>query len=453
MSGLRAIVIGASIGGLLAARALADFFDRVTLIERDTFPPVGEPRKGVPQGRHTHVLLSRGRDILEGLFPGLTVDLIEQGAPLLNRPDKELIWFDSDGYHCRFTSDRTGALLVSRLLLEGYVRQRVMALPDVTAIEQCNVLGLVSSEDHARVQGVQISARSKASTGEVLEADLVIDASGQRSKAPKWLQDLGYVPPEEEQVTVNFAYTTRLYRRRSEDLAGAKAVIITLSPSLKRGGIMIAQENDRWTLSLSGFKSDSPPTDEAGFLAYARTLGAPDIYNVIKDAEPLSDFIRYRYKASRRRCYEKLHRFPEGFLVFGDAICSFNPVYGQGMSVACMEALDLQGALRQGTENLWRRFFARAKKSIDSPWQIVVGGDLRFPEAEGKRTPAIRLINAYLNWLHIAAHHDPVVARSFNEVASLLAPPASLMRFKTVRRVLWGNMRWRAMRSRSAAGR
>ncbi len=445
----QAIVVGASMGGLLAARALADFFEQVTLIERDAFPPMGEHRKGVPQGRHVHVLHLRGAEILEGLFPGLIADLVAQGVPLINRPEKELIWFDGGGYHARFTLEdgRLGVLGVSRPLLEGYVRQRVLALPNVRAIVECDALGLVPSERASRVRGVRILRRAEGSAEEVLEADLVVDAGGRGSRAAKWLEELGYAPPEEEQVTVNFGYSTRLYRRWPEHLDGAKAVVITATPALKRGGVMLAQEGDRWIVSLAGFVGDHPPLDEKEFVAYARSLAAPDIYNVIKEAEPLSEAIPYRFKASVRRRYERLSRFPKGLLIFGDAICSFNPIYGQGMSVAAMEALDLQQALRQGTDGLWRRFFCRAARSIDNPWQIVVSGDLRFPEVEGKRTPAIRLINAYMARLHRAAHHDPVVARAFNEVAGLLAPPQSLMRPGIMWRVLRENLRRRPTRA------
>ncbi len=443
MTGLnRAIVIGASIGGLLAARALADFFERITLIERDTFPPEGEHRKGVPQSWHTHVLLLRGGEILERFFPGLTADLVARGAPLIDRPEKELIWFDGGGYHARFTNEdgKIGALGASRPLLEGYVRQRVLALPGVQAIEQCDVLGLAPCESGSRVRGVRILRRAGGSAEEVLEADLVVDAGGRGSRAVKWLEELGSPPPEEERVTVDLGYSTRLYRRRPDHLDGAKAVVIAASPAQRRGGVMMAQEDNRWIVSLSGFAGDHPPQDERDFLAYARSLAAPDIYNVIKDAEPLSEAIPYRFKASLRRRYETLERFPEGVLVFADAICSFNPIYGQGMSVAAIEALDLQQELRKGTDGLWRRFFRRAARSIDNPWQIVVSSDLRFREVEGKRTPDIRLINAYLARLHRAAHRDPVVARAFNEVASLVASPRSLIRPRVVWRVLRGNL-------------
>ncbi|QXD15653.1 hypothetical protein GQ464_001525 [Rhodocaloribacter litoris] len=432
-----AVVIGASMGGLLAARALADFYQQVTLIERDAFPPIGENRKGVPQGWHTHVLLLRGGEVLEGMFPGLTADLMARGAPFLDRPEKELIWFDGGGYHARFTNEdgRLGALCVSRPLLEGYVRQRLLALPHVMAIEQCDALGLVPSERGGRVRGVRLLRRAGGSAEEVLEADLVVDATGRGSRAPKWLEEMGYAPPEEEQVTIHVGYSTRLYRRPLEQQNGVKAILITPSPHLKRGGVMLPQEGERWIVGLVGYRGDYPPSDEAGFLAFARSLAAPDIYDMIKDAEPLSDIITYRFKASLRHRYERLTRFPEGFLVFGDALCSFNPIYGQGMSVAAMEARDLQDELRRGNEALWRRFFRRVARSIDMPWQIVVSGDLRFPEAEGKRTPAIRFINAYMARLHQAAHRDPVVARAFNEVAGLVAPPQSLMRPGIVWRV------------------
>ncbi|GIU99008.1 MAG: FAD-binding monooxygenase [Actinomycetota bacterium] len=438
----RAVVIGASMGGLLAARALADFYEQVIVIERDAFPPIGENRKGVPQGRHTHALLLRGAEILEGLFPGLIADLVAQGVPIIDRPETDLIWFDGGAYHARFTNEdgRIGSLGVSRPLLEGYVRQRLLALPNVRAIERCDALGLVPSERCGRARAVRILRRAGGSAEEVLEADLVVDASGRGSRAPRWLGEMGYQPPEEERVTVNVSGVTRLYRRRPEHLGGAKVVIVTPTPGRPRGGVMVAQEGERWTLSLLALSGDRPPRDDDGFLGFARSLAAPEIYEVIKDAEPLSAPLPYPFRASLRRRYERLTRFPEGLLVFGDALCSFNPTYGQGMSVAAMQALDLQVELRRGTEGVWRRFFRRAASTIDVPWRIVAAGDLRFPEAEGKRTLAVRLTNAYMARLHRAAHRDPTVARAFNGVVNLLERPDSLMRPRIAMRVLAGGL-------------
>jgi|FLYL01.1.fsa_nt_gi 2-polyprenyl-6-methoxyphenol hydroxylase-like FAD-dependent oxidoreductase len=442
--GHHAVVIGASMAGMLAARALADFFERVTIIERDTLPPLGEHRKGVPQGRHTHALLPSGQSVLDRFFPGLTNDLNSMGAPLIHRDN--LRWYDGGGYHCRLPRDDQAGIGVSRPLLEGYVRQRLRALSNVAIVERCDALGLITSGNGTRVVGLRTLSREPGSAEEVLEADLTVDASGRGSRTPRWLEELGYQPPEEELITVDFGYMTRLYRRSPDDLGGAKVLVVAPTLEERRrgarfGGVMVAQEGDRWTITLGAYAGAFPPGDEEGFLAAARSLPAPDIYEIVSKNEPLSDFMRYQFPANQRRRYEKLARFPEGFLVFGDAICSFNPVYGQGMSVAALEAIDLQLALRGGLDGLWRRFFLRAAKTIDNPWQIVATGDLRNPEVQGKRTRSMQFINWYMSRLHVAARRDPAVASAFNRVASLQAPPASVMRPGIALRVLRGNLR------------
>lgn len=442
--GHHAVVIGASMAGMLAARALADFFEQVTIIERDTLPPMGEHRKGVPQGRHTHALLPSGQTVLESFFPGLTTDLNSMGAPLIHRD--ELRWYDGGGYHCRLPRDDRAGIAVSRPLLEGYVRQRLRTLPNVTVIERCDALGLAMWGNGTHVVGLRTLSRAPGSAEEVLEADLTVDASGRGSRTPRWLEESGYEPPEEELMAVDFGYMTRLYRRSPDDLGGDKVVVVAPTPEERRrgarfGGVMAAQEMDRWTVTLGAYGGVFPPAEEEGFLAAARSLPTPDIYEIVSKNEPLSDFMRYLFPANQRRRYENLARFPEGFLVFGDAICSFNPIYGQGMSVAALEAIDLQLALREGLDELWRRFFLRAAKTIDNPWQIVATGDLRNPEVQGKRTRSMRFINWYMSRLHVAARRDPAVAFAFNRVASLQAPPASVMRPGIVLRVLRGNLR------------
>ncbi|HEY8491058.1 MAG TPA: monooxygenase [Dehalococcoidia bacterium] len=447
--GGHAVVIGASMGGLLAARALADSYEQVTLVERDAFPPAGEHRRGVPQGRHVHALLAKGREILEAFFPGFTQDLVDQGA-LLGDVGRHARWFDRGGYHCRYASNLP-SVLVSRPRLEWYVRTRLLALPNVRAIEGCDVLGLTATEDRARVTGVRVLRRQPGSAEEVLGADLVVDASGRGSRMPAWLDALGYAKADEERVEVKVGYTSQLYRRRPQDLGGDRAVIITASPELRRLGVLIAQEGDRWMVTLAGYLGDYAPSDESGFLEYARNLAAPDIYEALKDAEPLSDLVTARFPASQRRRYERLRRFPEGLLVFGDAICSFNPVYGQGMTVAALEATALRACLDEGRAHLAQRFFRRAARVVDSPWQIAVGGDLRIPEVEGKRTPMVRFINWYVDRVHVAARHDPVVARAFQRVSNLVAPPPSLLRPGVALRVLRGNLRRPTAQDRSAA--
>jgi 2-polyprenyl-6-methoxyphenol hydroxylase-like FAD-dependent oxidoreductase len=436
-----AIVIGASMGGLLAARALADHYTKVTVLERDRFPQPGENRKGVPQGRHAHALLPTGREVLEGFFPGLTSELVAQGA-LLGDPTLHARRFISGSYHYQFPSG-SQSLSCSRPRLEAHVRTRLLALPNVEIIENCDVLELISSEDGQRVTGVRLNRRATDAGAEILLADLVVDAAGRGSRSPTWLKALGYPAPEEETVQVNVGYVSRIYRRKPNDLDGALNATITPLPPNKRMGVMLAMEDGRWLVTLVGYLGDHPPTDPQGFVEFAKTLPAPDIYDAIKEAEPLSDPLPAKFPASIRRHYETLSRFPAGYLVFGDAISSFNPTYGQGMTVAALEALALQSCLAEGSDLLAQRFFQQASGLIDTPWRIAVGGDLRFAEVKGKRSAIQQLINRYLTSFHRAAQSNPELVLAFGRVANLKASPASLLKPAMMRKVFWTNVKQR----------
>jgi 2-polyprenyl-6-methoxyphenol hydroxylase-like FAD-dependent oxidoreductase len=207
-----------------------------------------------------------------------------------------------------------------------------------------------------------------------------------------------------------------------------------------RFGVILAQEDDRWIVTLGGYLGDRPPMEETGYIEFARSLPKPEIFEVIKDAEGLTPLSPYQFSTNLRRHYEELSRFPEGLVVFGDALCSFNPVYGQGMTVACMEALALQECLAAGPQGIARRFFRAASKLIDIPWQMAVGSDLQHPAVAGKRTAQLRFINWYLAKLFQAAQQDAVLATRFLEVANLMKPPPSLMAPQIALRVWKGNM-------------
>jgi 2-polyprenyl-6-methoxyphenol hydroxylase-like FAD-dependent oxidoreductase len=417
--------------GLLATRVLSDHFEQVTLVERDTFPTTVEQRRGVPQGKHTHGLLASGSRVMEKFFPGLSRALLDAGA-LQGDVVRDVRWFHEGACLSQFASGLEG-LLLSRPFLETAIRGRVLALPNVRVRENCEVNGLVSTQDRRRVTGIKTG-------GEVIEAGLTIDTTGRGSRSPQWLEGIGYPKPLEERVQVALAYTSRFFRRRPQDLNGDVAAVIPPTPHGKRGGVMLAQEGERWSVTLISHFGKPAPEELPGFIEYARSLPAPFIYQVIRNAEPASEPASARFPASIRRRYEKLARFPEGFLVFGDAISSFNPIYGQGMSVAALQAVELTKALAEDSAGLAKLFFGRVSKVIDIPWSIAVGNDLRMPEAIGPRGPAVSILNWYMSKLHKAAHHDPVPTLAFHLVANLLAPPPSVMHPRVLARVLWGNL-------------
>lgn len=418
--------------GLFATRVLSDYYARVTLIDRDTFPCVGEQRRGVPQGVHTHGLLASGRRTMDRWFPGFAAEMTAAGA-VHGDIVRDARWFFEGGCLSRFDSGLDG-LLVSRPLLEGTFRKRVLGIRNVTAVENCVVEGLATSE--RRVTGVRTAQGNTA-------ADLVVDATGRGSHSPAWLETLGFSKPAEERVEVAIGYTTRLFRRRQDHLNGDSAAVIPPTPAGKRGGVMLAQEGDRWTVTLIGYFGNNAPTDLPGFIEYARTLPASYIHDVISDAEPIGDAFTARFPASVRRHYEKLNSFPEGYLVFGDAICSFNPIYGQGMSAAALQSEALDEALKEKGPNLANRFFRRASTVIDTPWAVAVGSDLRIPETVGQRNAGISFVNWYISKLHKAAHRDEVAAMAFHKVGNLLAPPPSILHPRIALRVFLGNLRAR----------
>ncbi len=433
-SGKRAIVIGGSMAGLLAARVLSDTYDEVVVIERDSLPASATARKGVPQGLHAHALLARGLEILEALFPGLTRQLINQGAPQgWGR------FYVGGGFFCRIENGPK-ALFVSRPCLESKVRARLLTLTNVYILENCNALGLVSTKDHSRVTGVRVIRRQTGIVEEILSANLVVDASGRGSRTPAWLESMGYARPEVELVDVKMGYASRFYQRQAEHLDGDLIANIAATSDNKRACGMLAQEGDRWIVTLAGYFGDYPPTDETGYLEFAKSLPVPDIYEVIRAAKPLSDPVPFKFPANQWRHYEKIGRFPEGFLVIGDGICSFTPVYGQGMTVAALEALALQACLRAGMDRLAQRFFKQASKIVNIAWSIAVGSDLSLSEAKGSLPAPIRFINWYMGKLQIAARHDPVVALTFMKVAHLMVVPSSVMYPRITWRVLAGNL-------------
>jgi len=442
-NGSHAIVIGGSMAGLLAARVLVDHFDRVTLIERDRFPESAESRKGVPQGRHAHVLLAKGQEIISQLFPDIVSTLRENGATPFDLAS-DTHWHHFGGFKDRTPSGVIG-ISMSRPLLETIIRRRVLNLKNLTAIEECGVEGLVATDNRARITGVKIRRRAAGAACETLTADLIVDATGRGSQSPKWLEGFGYPRPQESAIKIDVGYTSRSYRRKPGDLPGAKVVYaLPTPPHEKRFGGLLPIEGNRWLVMLGGWLGDHAPADEQGYLEFARSLPAPDIYHFLRQAEPLTDFATHRFPSNLRRHYEKMARWPDGYLVVGDAMCSFNPVYAQGMTVSALYALTLDTCLKElrrgGFRGLPRRYFRKVVKVIDAPWALTTGEDFRYREVAGAKPAGIDLVNWFVAKAHKAATRNPDVNRAFLHVMNMLRPPTTLFRPSVMLQVIKANL-------------
>jgi 2-polyprenyl-6-methoxyphenol hydroxylase-like FAD-dependent oxidoreductase len=414
------VVVGGSIAGLLAARALVDHVDRVTVLDRDDLPREPAPRGGVPQGRHVHGLLDRGRELLERWFPGLTDDLVAQGARL-GDPGEAGVWCFRPEPLAR-VSTGLQMLLVSRPLLEWYVRLRLLQDGRVEIREDSSVLDLAFSQDEARVVGVIVADRD-GGVPALVPAQLVVDASGRNSRTTEWLERRGYFAPPEEVRRIDKRYATHRVRPTTDD-AASLAVAVAARPGVPRSGILLGQEDGEYVVSLVGRGGVQPPLAWPEFVAFARTLATPLLADVLTGMQPLDAGATYRFPANRRRRWERAERFPDGLVVTGDAFCVFDPVYGQGMTVAAIEADALGRCLAEGSDRLAERFHGAAADVVDTPWTIAVGGT---PDQHGVVPLPERVIGAYLDRFLLAASADPDLAAAFLRVSHLHGSPRELL--------------------------
>jgi 2-polyprenyl-6-methoxyphenol hydroxylase-like FAD-dependent oxidoreductase len=437
--GEHAVVIGSSMAGLLAASALSERYQCVTIVERDTFPAIGEGRKAVPQGRHAHALLASGQRAIETLLPGITTELVDTGARLC--ANMRAIRMVIAGHPITQDAVGTDVLLASRPLIEGHVRRRVLSIANVSVRERCDAVGLLTSHDRHRVTGVRLRDQSRAGAEEHLRSDLVVAATGRDARVATMLETLGYTRPKEDHLNVDIHYVSQRLRLRPGALGADKVVLIGARPGQPRG-LMLLEQEDHWILTASGYGAEHrPPTEQDGYLRFVATVAPPDVVAAIRQAEPLSELATHGFPASVRRRYERIKGFPDGLLVIGDALCSFNPLYGQGMSIAALEALALRECLARGERRLAQRFFRAAGKIVDQAWDMAIGGDLALPEVRGHRSVGLRITNAYAERILRAAERDPIVAATFGDVSDLVAPPRDLLRPRFLWRVLRGNLR------------
>lgn len=444
--GERAVVVGASMAGLCAARALCQRFGEVLVVDRDELPDGPTPRRTVPQGRQPHLLLNAGARALEGWFPGLTAELLAGGAVDIDLC-ADFLWHQSGGVQRRPKSALRGPSM-SRPLLEHTVRQRVLQLPNVEIRPGVTVTGLRTDDGASRVAGVLLQ------DGNQIDADLVVDASGRQARSLRWLEELGYPPPEVSVVEVNTTYVSRRFRRGIADSRDWMAAAVIGDPQTLRLGMALPMEGDQWIVLLGGLNGEAAPTDEVGMLAYARMLGSSEIADLLQGCEPTGPVVTHHFPTNQRRHVEKLRRFPLGWLPLGDAVCSFDPIYGQGMTSAALQAQALAGCLDSAgrlDRSFSKAYFKAAARVVAVPWSIAVGGDFACPGTVGKKPTGTDLLNRYTAQVILAGQCDDAVVVRFNEVISLVRAPESLLSPLFMLRVLAGARRVRRDRPRIGA--
>ncbi|MBX6751790.1 MAG: FAD-dependent monooxygenase, partial [Micromonosporaceae bacterium] len=431
----RVVVIGNSIAGLLVAHVLADRADRVTIIDRDHIPDEPRHRAGIPHDRHIHVVLAAGRQCLEALLPGILDELASLGVPTIVMP-RDMIQLNRSRWVHRWWEGQP-LLTGTRPLVEHGIRRRVLAHPRIEAADSLEAIGLVG--DRARVRGVRVRPRG-ADDEQTMAADLVVDASGRGSRTSQWLTEIGAQPPAEERIETGVAYATRRYRADANPTGGNyRAIYLVPPPGSGRSGVVMPIEADgHYLVTLTGLSGDEPPTDPDGFEAFAAGLEHSLVHDWLSRAEAVGPPFGYRSTANVRRRYDRL-RGPDGLLVVGDAVTSFNPVYGQGISVAALGAQAVARALAQGQPSTAR--LQRLVVSVgEQAWRICTGVDKALPTATGnavRTTPLDRVAGWYLDRVQRHATSDSVVGGAFRDVIHLVAPSRSLFAPRVVRTVLF----------------
>ena len=437
--GKQAVVVGAGMGGLTAARALADYFESVVVLERDSLPSTAAHRVGTPQAPHVHVLLTSGYNALTRLYPNFDDDLRRAGAVQLRAgldvrnerpgydpfPQRDLGW---------------SVYSMSRALLEHTVRTQLAKYPNVVVRQRCRAEKVLMTSDGAAASGV--AYESSDGRRDVVPADMVVDSSGRGNLTLELLKSSNRHLPEETVIGVDFRYATAMIPIPNDAPTGWMGVYtLPEAPASSCGGLMMPVEGRKWVLSLAANHGAQPPDSWNGFLEFTRKLRTLTIYNAISASMPIDRIVEFGFPESVRRHFESLENFPKRFLPLGDAICRFNPVYGQGMSVAALEAgmlhslLGARGSPEETLDRLSTRYFEEASSLIDAPWAIAAGMDLVYPQTRGKRPPDFEMMTRFGLALNRIAARDPEVHKLTVEVQHLLKPRSALLAPKIVERV------------------
>ncbi|MFZ7942871.1 FAD-dependent oxidoreductase [Neobacillus sp. 19] len=426
--GKRAVVIGGSIAGMLAARVLSDFFAEVLIIEKDQMNDHILTRTGVPQGSHGHALLKSGEEILNDLFPGIVEELIKAGS-VKSDFASELAWNHHGRWKVKYHAGMS-IIQQSRPFLEWRILLRLKQIPNISFMYESKAKKLLVDDNQVEVKGIVIQKGGEMN--EEILADLVIDAAGAGSQTSTWLKQLGYQTPAKTEVKVDLFYASRIYRSLSSKKKDWGSLLVYPNPPLQnRGGGIFPIENQRWMVTLLGYGVESPPKSGNEFLAYAKCLEKPEVYNAIKDGQPETDITIYRFPALRRFHFEKLSHFPNRLIVMGDAFCRMDPVFGQGMSISALEAVALKNELQKavhinGLTQISLVTHRRFSKIIDVPWLIALTEDFRFSHTIGKKPFGLPFLMWYVKKVILACETNEAIYGKLINVLQLKAHPFTL---------------------------
>lgn len=430
------MILGAGMAGLLSARVLSEFYEAVTVVERDDLPSTPSPRKGVPQGRHLHSLLCRGSQVLEELFPGLLAELAADGVNIVDDGDLSRIYTRMGPYELNRTdkfADPTTVRqhLPSRPVLEHHLRRHVQALPNIDIRDGHDVLELLADTSR-RVTGVRIADRNTGAE-EALPADLVVDATGRATRTPAFLHDLGYGQPPEQLSTARGTYYSQRLAVPADAIA-EKLVLVVPGDGSTAGGL-VAAENGTYILTVTGLGGSAPPSNLADMLALAEQFAPATTIPGLRAAQPCGEIATYQYRRGAWRRYDKMPDFPAGLLVIGDALCTLNPLRGQGITMAALQTLVLRDTLRSGATDLGPRFYAAAAKLIAPIWYANESQE-PTANADQPRSLSRSLTDWFTKTALRAAATDIVLTERLFRVGSLIDSPQRLQEPALLARIL-----------------
>ncbi|MFH6942763.1 NAD(P)/FAD-dependent oxidoreductase [Flavobacterium sp. FlaQc-50] len=432
-----AVVIGGSMAGLVTARVLSKHFRNVTIIEKDKVNDKPETRKGQPQTRHIHLVLAQAMNILLGYFPSLKKELIEAGALELDVCN-DYNWYSYGGYKKKGVTGIT-ALTMTRELLEYHVKKHVLSIGNITILDETKALEMKMKDEN-----VYALVLEKAGEKQLINTDFVVDASGRGTRAYKWLEQHGYATPEETKIKIDIMYVTILLERK-EIPQGKKAEVISYTPDApneKLGAVLMPIEENRWVLTLIGMRGVEPPQNDEELLKFLKGLPISGLYDTVSEAKRLTDFLVFKCPHSIRRHYEKLKKFPGSYVVLGDAVSNFNPMYAQGMASSICQAKVLDEVLTiiPANDKVFKPHIKKVNDVIEDFWTAGSYEDFKYPETEGEKPVGLKMVNGYMKALQKAANKDTELFKEILEVAGYLKSGKTLFRPKIMWKVFKTNL-------------